>query len=468
METIVTEIIEILKSNSDIIEREKQLHAYVGQVACQLIATAFRHIDDALWEEHRQEGARSKRRDARTLVTLYGEVTIPRRLVQTADGHNLYPLDQFLGVTPRSRLSPLLQYVVANVASKTVYRTTAYAVNMLSNATISHAQVGTVLRQVGAIYRKKEQADAKKLVGPEAELKHPEVLRIEGDAVAVKGVDGKTIELHRFQVAEGVEKHGKRSSLLGVHCVASQDYKDAEGMIREYLIHTYDLSSTLVLSNSDGGPGYGKEVFDRILGVVGRHEHFRDRYHVNKKCKERLNFAPRKLVDDVQRAIWRQDEERLRTFLSTAESLATDTFQEEQVALLRAYLERNWSSLRLLSKRGIDLEHAGLGACESNHRVYSYRMKHQGKHWSKAGADAIAGVITGIRNGDLSDAWEKETIPVGVENENLYRNAVRNALKKSKKIEYVAAKNGRIFMDCPASSAMGSLSRQICNGGLIA
>lgn len=468
METIVTEIIEILKSNSDIIEREKQLHAYVGQVACQLIATAFRHIDDALWEEHRQEGARSKRRDARTLVTLYGEVTIPRRLVQTADGRNLYPLDQFLDVTPRSRLSPLLQYVVANVASKTVYRTTAYAVNMLSNATISHAQVGTVLRQVGAIYRKKEQADAEKLVGPEAELKRPEVLRIEGDAVAVKGVDGKTMELHRFQVAEGVEKHGKRSSLLGVHCVASQDYKAAEGMMREYLIHTYDLSSTLVLSNSDGGPGYGKEVFDRILGVVGRHEHFRDRYHVNKKCKERLNFAPRKLVDDVHRAIWRQDEERLRTLLSTAESLATDTSQEEQIALLRAYLERNWSSLRLLSKRGIDLEHAGLGACESNHRVYSYRMKHQGKHWSKAGADAIAGVITGIRNGDLSNAWEKETIPVGVENENLYRNAVRNALKKSKKIEHVAAKNGRILMDCPASSAMGSLSRQICNGGMLA
>lgn len=257
-----------------------------------------------------------------------------------------------------------------------MYRTTAYAVNMLSNATISHAQVGTVLRQVGAIYQKKEQTDGKKLIGPEAELKRPEVLRIEGDAVAVKGLDWKTMKLHRFQVAEGIEKHGKRSSLLGVHCVASQDYKAAEKMMREYLSHTYDLSSTLVLSNSDGGPGYGKEVFDRILGVAGRHEHFRDRYHVNKKSKERLNFAPRKLVDDVQRAIWRQDEERLRALLSTAESLATDTSQEEQVERLRAYLERNWSSLSPLSKRGIDLEHAGLGACESNHRVYSYRMKH--------------------------------------------------------------------------------------------
>lgn len=161
-------------------------------MACQLIATAFKHIDDALWEEHRKEGARSKRRDARTLVTLYGKVTVPRRLVQTADGRNLYPLDQFLGVAPRSRLGPLLQYVVANVASKTVYRTTAYAVNMPSNATISHTQVGTVLRQVGTIYRKKERADAKKLVGPEADLKRPEVLWIEGDAVAVKGLDGCT------------------------------------------------------------------------------------------------------------------------------------------------------------------------------------------------------------------------------------------------------------------------------------
>ena len=84
MEAIATEIIEILKFNSDIIEREKQLHAYVGQVACQLIATAFRHIDDALWEEHRQEGARSKRRDARTLVAMLSNATISRAQVGTA------------------------------------------------------------------------------------------------------------------------------------------------------------------------------------------------------------------------------------------------------------------------------------------------------------------------------------------------------------------------------------------------
>lgn len=142
--------------------------------------------------------------------------------------------------------------------------------------------------------------------------------------------------------------------------------------------------------------------------------------------------------------------------------------RKEEVTLLRAYLERNWSSLRPLSKRGIDLEHTGLGACDSNHRVYSYRMKHQGKHWSKAGADAIASVITGIRNGDLADAWKKETSPVSSGNENRYKNAVRNALKKSKRFEHVAAMNGRILMDYPASSAMGSLSRRIGNGGMLA
>ena len=44
-------------------------------MACQIIATVFQHIDDEWWEEHRKEGVHSKRRDARTLVTLYGEVT---------------------------------------------------------------------------------------------------------------------------------------------------------------------------------------------------------------------------------------------------------------------------------------------------------------------------------------------------------------------------------------------------------
>ena len=39
------------------------------------------------------------------------------------------------------------------------------------------------------------------------------------------------------------------------------------------------LSKTIVLSNSDGGPGYTAAVFEDILGRTKRHEDFLDSYH---------------------------------------------------------------------------------------------------------------------------------------------------------------------------------------------
>lgn len=468
MEHIVAEIIEILKSQKDVVERERCLHVYLGQVSCQLVAMALTLMDDALWKEHQKEGARSKRKDWRTLVTLYGEVKIRRRLVQLENGENVYPLDKFMGFIKHSRLSPYLQYIIANLAAKSVYRTTAQAVNMLTNATVSHTQVGTVLKRLGGMYRNVEEASAGKTVLPEVELKHPAVLRIEGDAVAVKDTDGKIMEIHRFQIAEGVEKHGQRHVLTGVRCAASYDHKKAVETMQEYIRQHYDLSRTLVLSNSDGGPGYSKEVFDGIIGLVGRHEHFRDKYHVNKKCKERLCFVPKDLVDEIQRTVWQQDADKLRTLLSTADGYAQDAHQEEQVDLLRRYLERNWSSLKPLSKRGVDMPLRGIGTCESNHRIYSYRMKHQGRRWSKAGAEAIASVITGRRNGDLAAALEAQIKPAGPGEEKRYKYAVRNALKKSRHQEHTAARHGGITLDCPASSAMGRLAHIAYSGGMIA
>lgn len=42
----------------------------------------------------------------------------------------------------------------------------------------------------------------------------------------------------------------------------------AKKVMEEYLISHYDLSHTLELNNSDGGLGYGKEVFDEIAPPV--------------------------------------------------------------------------------------------------------------------------------------------------------------------------------------------------------
>ena len=74
--------------------------------------------------------------------------------------------------------------------------------------------------------------------------------------------------------------------------------------MREYLERYFDLSQCLVLSNSDGGSGYEADVFADMVDGCKSHEHFRDRYHVNEKIKQRLNFADKDLVNRLHRMLW--------------------------------------------------------------------------------------------------------------------------------------------------------------------
>lgn len=465
MNMIVAEITEILKASRNVVDVSEQLHAYWAQYQCRMMALALENLDDYLWQEYQKDGARSLRKDRRTLVTLAGETTFRRRLVRLSDGETLYPLDVAMGFKKYERMSPYLQYLVACIAAKCTYRTTADVVNSLSKASISHTQVGTIVKRIGEAYSTKEDADYAKEVTPDAYLKQPKELRTEGDAIVIKGRDGKHLEIHRFQTAEGVEKQGKRRVLTGVHRTAAIKHDEAKQKMKGHLEHHYDLSRTTVLSNSDGGSGYGEDVFSEILGMTGKHEHFRDAYHVNRKCKERLNFVQKELVDDLCRALAAYDKERVEAALSTAESLAQTPAQEDAVDRLRKYLERNWAYLAPLGERGLECRVKGLGTCESGHRLYSFRMKHRGMYWSTEGAAGMVRVITGLANGDLREALGCQVPRFEQQPDTKYKNAVRNALKKVKQPPHIGAIHGSIVLCCPSSSATGYLSQSISNGG---
>ena len=85
--------------------------------------------------------------------------------------------------------------------------------------------------------------------------------------------------------------------------------------------------------------------------------------------------------------------------LDMLEGETSNADEEENVRKLRAYLERNWEYLTLGRMR------KGLGTW-SNHRMYTYRMKKQGRRWSKDGGLAMVKVISGLKNGDLEQALE--------------------------------------------------------------
>ena len=459
MDHIVSDIMKIIKGAADNIAREEGLKQYFEELECRCVSEALERIDVELAAEYGKDGWRVERLDQRTIQASYGTIHIRRRRMEKEGEDGIYPLDKELGIRQYQRYTSYLEYTIARVGAKAVYRVTAEAINALTPVSISHQQVARIVKHVGARYGEWEAAQREAEIPEDAELKRPEVLYIEGDGLMLKGQGQGKREVHRFQIAEGVHEHKGRRELVGTHYVAEFSHTEAKEAMEGYLASHYDLSHTLVLSNSDGGPGYGKEVFDEILGKTGRHEHFRDRYHVNRKCRERAGWTGKGLLGKLQKAVRAHCWERVVTVLDTMASLARSKEQEEQIGLLRDYLERNWPYLASMQERGLGEYSTAIGTCESNHRTYSYRMKRQGRRWGKEGGNGMVKILTGLKNNDLRDAMAAQEDSFSCVPSKDFRCAVRNALKKTKQQEHEGIRHGKITLNAPTSSAIGQLAK---------
>ena len=464
MNRIVTDIIEIIKGASNEIEMEHSVWLYLSREFCRKVTEAFECIDRELVAEYEKNGYKSQGLDCRTVCSMFGEITFRRHRMKRKEEPGFCPLDKELGFEKNKSFTPYFQYNVAKVAAHSVYRATAEAVNLLTSVSISHQKVGTIVKTVGEKYTAYEQAQNEREPEATEELRQPEVLYIEGDGVLIKGQGCRQQEIHRFQIATGIKTRGKRRELEGVHVVADTSREAAAKQMTEYLGRYFDLSQCLVLSNSDGGPGYEMGVLADIVDGCQRHEHFRDRYHVNEKIKQRLNFVDKELANRLHRMLWAYRWEEVCTCLDTAESQAENEEQANQVVRLRAYLKRNWPYLKPARMReGLESHAKGIGTCESNHRIYTYRMKRQGRRWGKKGGLAMVKIITGLRNGDLDKALTSLAENCSKPQSEALKGAVRNALKKAKFVPHTGVQHGSIYNAGPTSSAMGYLKKMLAS-----
>ncbi|MCJ0602312.1 hypothetical protein MMJ02_10830, partial [Enterococcus cecorum] len=175
-----------------------------------------------------------------------------------------------------------------------------------------------------------------------------------------------------------------------------------------YIYETYDLSNTLVIVNSDGGKGYTKRDFKEMVGIDVQMEYFIDRYHVTLKLKQRVFVE--ELVEEFQKAINTWDKAKLQACLDTFEGFCETQEQLEQHALLKGYLHRHWKNLKPLRERGIQIQKEGIGIMESQLRIFTYRMKRQGKAWG-AGMQGMIQIIASYKNKDYEEVffekWEE-------------------------------------------------------------
>ncbi|SDA57841.1 Uncharacterised protein family (UPF0236) [Lactobacillus kefiranofaciens] len=399
MESIIADIVKIIKSENNVIAREKALMCYFFDLIRELITLALEEVDAGLVEETKKQGYQIEKKNKRSVVTAFGEISYWRRRYACPGKKAKYPLDKLMGYDKYKRYSVLAVKDVLQVSAVATYRNTVLAVNTLSCFKISHSQVGKLIVQAGKQIKVQQQSE-ERYDGITQKKKVP-VLYLEGDGVVIKGTK-KRLEFHRYQVCEDI----------------------------------INLSNTLIISNADGSAGYAKKDFDEIVGYCRQHEHFLDVFHLNKKIKDRLGFMPAmpsKLISAVE---FKYDRHLTDVILDTIESNLIDELNtpenHENLKRLRSYLHRRWVDIKPFKMRHLSVIKA-IGCCESNHRKYTYRVKGQGKYWSEDGAEGILRVLTCIKNKEL-EYWLSSEFAGGqldIGDQEDLKGVVRASLRKT-------------------------------------
>jgi len=411
MDSIVTDLVEVMKKETNFLAREKAMMIFFAQLIATLTQLAFQTLDEEVCAQCKKEGFRVDRKSERTITFLFGTVTYVRRRMKNQANEVRYPLDEFLGVRKGLRYSSLVLRNVAQLGSTMVYRHVSQAIDCLTSLQMSHQNVQQLVIKTGELIQTRSTHESR-YDGIITKKKVP-YLYLEGDGVEIKGQKKQEFVIHRFQVCEGSQKVGNRSEMITPHFVSHLNRQKAQKEMMAYLQAYYDLSHTVVISNSDGGSGYEKTVFDELALGCLRHEHFRDRYHVHRKIKERMAFVPQ-LQHRMIRAIEHYDWQEVQLVLDTSESLIEEDEVNslEHLRLLQHYLQRNWVYFQALKERGIMDPKACIGTIESTHRKMTYRMKRQGRLWTKTGAQAMIRVIDSLRNQEF-EGWlnQYEALP---------------------------------------------------------
>lgn len=445
-EFLLSETIHIIQSAKDSIEAEKKLFSFGLTLLNTLVQGALEVIDKELYKnEYKDKGYRISKRDKRTIYCLWGELTYCRRLLKAEGKKSLYPLDHKMGFEPGKHYSLAVIENIVKVMATTTSRNTEKILQDLTHISASHQTVVTLKNYAGQKAIAYEEAKAEE-VAPVKEAVPGGVLAIEGDGIVLKGKEGgNKEELHRIQIYTGVRKNGKRTTLEGRYCFTGMNRKELVMRVKKYLNNHYELDELTILSNGDGGAGYQANDFEQMVEGCKAHQHFRDRFHVNKKIRTRLSFCKKSLLEHIVKECNRLKDitEYIDSWMDTAMSQARTNKDVEEVEKLRAYLKRNAAYMPTIRQRGIKTD-IHLGTAETNHRSYSYRLKRQGRVWSHKGLENMAAVLTAQKNDELNKALLYKANGTNYKKKDrAFNTAMREAIKTIEPKRLTAAQRRR-------------------------
>ena len=468
MRQIISDIIEMLRGTTDLIQFEEDLKLYMFETMSEALGDVLTEINQTMKKNRCDEGWENVHTDSKTVNFSFGPVTYRHTTMRDGRGTFRHPLNEWLGIGKYQRHSALVEVKVAEMATEMDYRETARVLKEWTAVDMSHTTVANIVKRVGKKQADTDQHMVEALDAADClpEGKKVDVLFVEADGVFVRSTKRrKGIEVSQAIVYEGWSQNGKRVALKAPMVVMSTEaIDDFWNEVQTMTAMTYSLEQTQVEANSDGGVGYGEERFKTTFSQSGKEVLCQiDKYHVSQAIIRTFGAKKSDMKTNIKKAIEAHDQDQFILWMDTYESTEDDPKKLKRLSDFKTYILNHWHRYFDWRDKVADVPDGArtLGAMESNQRRVSYRMKKRGMHWSQAGALGMVKLLQARANKTLRSMYLNHSALSQYKQKDM-KKSVRMSYHLSQKTRpSVGAKQGGIPINGAHSSAIGQLVKSL-------
>jgi len=354
----------------------------------------------------RDKGYCSKGFVEKTAHFLSGTITYKRRR-WSKDGESCYPVDEYIGLEKRQRVSEEVFKRICYYLPKSTYRDIAETFRD-NDIDISHfvvfkaRQWATHLMEEREAYRYYEEIELHEKI-------NAKIIYLEADGLMIK-TSCRSEQRKHTDYSHYVLHTGKRGKKIEnfVEFYDTQTSKAKEQLI-DYIYNHFEITpDTLLYTRSDGGIGYTASVFHSLakeIGIArGNHHYFWDRWHVFRYIHDQTKTFPEEIHSLFIDAINSHSHDKLHLALDTMESLLVSEESEERFESFKKRMLSNFRYTHKALQRG--LSHRDIPVIEANHKKVTHRMKHRGMYWSIDGALTVIRIIVMKKLGILKELFD--------------------------------------------------------------
>lgn len=386
------------------IEQElfQRLQGYFHVVLQKLLAD----IDVWLMENRDHERYKYEEKQASSIDTVFGPVTIERRKYKDQEkGVRVALLDQCLQFKGNDSLSPYLAELAVDWAVRgPSYRDARDRLQqLLGYQSMSHEQIRQKTLQVQKVDHAVDEYQRKKVDAL--------FLEVDGIHTSLQNEKKDSREVKVGIAHEGWEKRHPRSKDYElVNKTYYHTLEEGEVFWERFsrqLYKQYDITEeTPVIINGDGAP-WIREGVTYFPQAIYNYDH----YHLIKWIKKALSNRSKKERRKAYLAADDYDPAALSAAVAEAEKAETDDEKKDDIAKLRTFILDNQEAFRdyreRLREKGVETDWMRpMGSAESNMNFFSRRLKKMGYSWSINGLDAMVRGIIHRFDGTLEEALQ--------------------------------------------------------------